>query len=86
MANPPPRPERPSFPATDEKPRRGSWLIVLVAFLMAIGGLVSLMVMPLVSFMPVIVLAIFGFVALHYFVWGWWLSNIVREEEEDDPP
>ena len=85
MSTVPPRPERPNFPAPDEKPRRGTWLTVLLAFGMAIAGLLSLALMPLVGFMPVVILAVFGFVALHYFTWGWWLSGIVRDEEEDQP-
>ena len=84
MANLPPRPERPNLPPPDEKPRRSNWLTILLAFLMAIGGLVSLMVMPLVGYAPVIILAVFGFIALHYFTWGWWLSNVVRKEESED--
>jgi hypothetical protein len=84
MNNPPVRPQRPPTPSPDDKPRRSNWLTVLLAFVLAIGGLVSLMVMPLVGYAPVIILAVFGFAALHYFVWGWWLSKIIREEEADD--
>lgn len=88
MANVPPRPERPNLPPPEAKPRRSNWITILLAFIMAIGGLVSLMIMPLVGYAPVIILAVFGFIALHYFTWGWWLSNMVREEEasEDEQP
>ena len=24
-----------------------------------------------------------GIVGLHYFIWGWWLTKIVREEEDE---
>jgi hypothetical protein len=74
------------MPNPEEKPRRGTWLTVLIAFMMAVGGLASLMVMPLVGYAPVIILAVFGFAALHYFVWGWWLTKIMREENDDPNP
>jgi hypothetical protein len=64
-----------------EQRRRSNWLVVIVALVMAIGGLVSMMVLPLLNFFPVIVLAVFGFIAFHHFVWGRWLTKIVREEE-----
>jgi hypothetical protein len=84
MSTLPVRPERPQPSALPgEKPRGGSWLTVLLAFMMAVAGLASLMVMPLVGYMPVIVLAVFGFAALHYCTWGWWLSKIIRDEEND---
>lgn len=84
MSNVPPRPERPRPPAPPEKPRSSNWLTIGLAFLMAIGGIVSLMVMPLVGYAPVIVLAVFGFIALHYFTWGWWLSKLLREQPEEE--
>ena len=82
MANPPIRPERPAMPSPGEKPRRGNWLVVLIAFVMAIAGLFSMMVLPLLGFFPVIVFAVFGFIAFHHFAWGWWLSKAIRKEEE----
>lgn len=84
MADLPTRPERPPLPTPGEKPRHSNWITVLLAFMLAIGGLVSLMVMPLVGYAPVIILAVFGFVALHYFTWGWWLTNLVRKEQDND--
>jgi hypothetical protein len=84
MANVPPRPERPVMPAHGEKARRSNWLVVIVALVMAVGGLASMMLLPLLNFFPVIVLAVFGFIAFHHFVWGRWLTKIVREEEGQD--
>jgi hypothetical protein len=85
MADFPVRPERPSMPTNGEKPRRGSnWIVVIAAFLMGAVGLTSLMVMPLLNFFPVIVLAVFCFIAFHHFVWGRWLSKALRDEAEED--
>jgi len=84
MITPPIRPERPTMPPREEKPRGNNWITILLAFLMAVGGLFSLMVMPLVGYAPVIVLAVFGFVALHYCVWGWWLTGKLRDEQNDE--
>ena len=84
MAELPPRPERPQLAHRGDKPRRSNWLTVLVAFGMAIAGLMSLMLMPLLNFAPVIVLAVFGFAALHYLVWGRWLSRYIREEDQEE--
>ena len=73
------------MPTSGEKPRRGSnWLVVLVAFMMGAAGLASMMVMPLLGFFPIIVLAVFCFIAFHHFTWGWWLSKAIRDEEEED--
>lgn len=75
------------MPSPGERPRRSNWVTILLAFVMAIAGMASLMAMPLVGYAPVIILAVFGFIALHYYTWGWWLTNMVRkdEDEEDQP-
>jgi hypothetical protein len=86
MSNAPQRPERPRPPAPPEKPRSSNLLTLGLAFMMAIGGIVSLMVMPLVGYAPVIVLAVFCFIALHYFTWGWWLSKKLGQEREESAP
>ena len=84
MADFPVRPERPTMPSGGEKPRRSNWLVVLVAIVMGTVGLASMMVMPLLGFFPVIVLAVFCFIAFHHFVWGWWLSKAIREEADEE--
>jgi len=71
------------MPDRGEKPRRSNWLVVIVALVLAVGGLVSMMVLPLLGFFPVIVVAVFGLIAFHHFVWGRWLANVLRTEEED---
>lgn len=81
MADLPLRPERPAMPDLAEKRRRSNWLVVIAALVMSVGGLVSMMVLPLFNFFPVIVIAVFGFIAFHHFVWGRWLTKVMREEE-----
>lgn len=93
MSNAPIRPERPPRPDEKSKPRGGNLVTIGLALTMAVGGVVSLMVMPLVGYAPVIVLAVFCFIALHYFTWGWWLSkrlmlnaNDADDQAESGPP
>ncbi len=71
--------ERPS----DEKPR-GSWLaIALVAIVgMMCAGALIFLTLGWFGLVLIIGGGIFGLAALHYCVWGWWLTKVLREEEE----
>ena len=84
MAKMPERPARPSSAEPGAGARKSSWLTVMLALFMALAGITSLMVMPLVGYAPVIILAVFGFAALHYVVWGWWLPKYLRDSEEEE--
>jgi hypothetical protein len=83
MSNLPTRPDRPEMADPNQRKHRpaNTLFTVMLAAMMAVAGLASLMVMPLVGYAPVIVLAVFGFAALHYFTWGWWLSKSIRDKE-----
>jgi len=37
-------------------------------------------------FTPIFVIgaAVFGFTALHYVLWGWWLGRMIQQEGEED--
>ena len=75
----PTRPQRPSPPA----PAQGNWLglllalgaglIIFVALAFLTGGFLALVV--------VVAGGVFALAALHYLVWGWWLSKLLYEEE-----
>jgi hypothetical protein len=89
----PKMPVMPTRPVTQIPPeRRGrgpfaSTLSAIVAVVILCGGVL------LCSFgnlmWPVIIAgAIFGLAALHYLIWGWWLSKAIHrqvEEEERSP-
>ncbi len=72
----PPRPNPPP-------PAKGNWLglllalgaglIIFTALAFLTGGFLALVV--------VVAGGVFGLAALHYVVWGWWLSKLLYEEE-----
>ena len=79
----PQMPERPRMP--DEPPPKSSSLATIVV--MSSLGLFVLvcLVLLMVVFngaIPVIA-GIVLFCAFHYFVWGWWLSKLIRQEDAD---
>jgi hypothetical protein len=69
----------------DEPPKRRDSLLpvltVLVAALalvvgvVALAGLAGLFVMLAIG-------SVLGFAAMHYLLWGWWLSKRLREAED----
>lgn len=54
----------------------GVALFVFAVLFMLSGGAVA----------PAVLAAgiIFGVAALHYIIWGWWLSGIIRRQVEDE--
>lgn len=68
---PPPRPKGSLFP-----------VLVVVGFGLAMTiGLVALT--GAAGLFVVLALAgVFGFAALHYVLWGWWLAKRIREEQQ----
>lgn len=80
-----------SRPAAPQPPRRSSWPAVLVtlgaglAVLMTVGVFVP----PFALLMALGFGAATIFFTLHYFVWGRWLRQALRDDEEvdaTDPP
>ena len=63
-----------------------SWLAIILAGLLGTAAVVTLTFLTLGSFGPVLLigLLIFGLVAFHYFVWGWWLQRILRREHDQE--
>ena len=51
-------------------------LVCVVLFFLTIGFFGSVLV---------VMALLFGFAGIHYVIWGWWLSRIVRDEDHDDP-
>ena len=69
-------------PEPQEK-ARGSFLAIVLAGSFALAVATGLMFITLFYFGLVLAIAamIFGFAALHYAVWGWWLPRMIREED-----
>ena len=72
-------------PEPQEKPR-GSWLSIILAASLAIVVSTALVVITFFIFGAVLAVAagIFGFAALHYVAWGWWLPRMIRDEDQAD--
>ncbi|MGD9724188.1 MAG: hypothetical protein AB7O59_23130 [Pirellulales bacterium] len=79
----------PEFERPQHAPRpRGSWLPVMVVL-----GFIMLVVVGLIGltglagiYIVVALTGVLGFAAMHYLLWGWWLTNKLRaqQEAEDD--
>ena len=59
---------------------------MLLALVLAALVFAGLFVLTSGSVLPAAVAAgvIFGVAALHYVLWGWWLSGIIRQQVEDE--
>jgi hypothetical protein len=66
----------------DESPRGSSWLPIALAAVLFGFVCVVLIFLTVGFFGSILVMAggLFGFAALHYVVWGWWLSKLIRDE------
>jgi hypothetical protein len=79
MSVPPPPPARPE----PTPPPSGSWLSLTLAAAAGLAAVIGLGFLTLGYCLPALVVGVilFGVVAFHYFVWGWWLGKIIRDEE-----
>ncbi len=76
------KPERPNIEGAGRS--RGSLMPVIV-----VAGFCLTLVLGLVSvaglaglYIVAVLFALVGFVVGHYLLWGWWLTNKLREEEQ----
>lgn len=67
-------------------PPRGSWLSIFLAVTLGSAALVILSFLTFNLLLPVVVIGglIFVVAGCHYFVWGWWLSDLIRRAHEGD--
>jgi hypothetical protein len=79
-------PTRPAAPQKTERPQRGSWLALLLMFLLAGAVGVVLFVLSLGQLLPILVMGglIFLVTAFHYVVWGWWLGKMIEREAREE--
>jgi hypothetical protein len=84
MTDVPPLPPRPSL-EDPPSPKRGSWLAMLLAAFFAMFCLVgiSLLTFGYAAIIFAVVAALFGLIAFHYLVWGWWLAGVIEREEAE---
>jgi hypothetical protein len=73
---------QPTEPERENK--RGSWLSFLLVGSLSLVILAALVVLTMgyVGLVIGIGAGIFAVAAFHYVVWGWWLSKIIRDEEQ----
>jgi hypothetical protein len=66
--------------------KQGSYLSIVLAFLLAAAVFVGLFFLTLGAVGPMLLIgcAVFAVVALHYLVWGWWLSRLIRREADEE--
>ena len=78
---------KPSSPPSQRPESNSGTAIALFGLLLISGAILGLMslVLPQVAGVLLVVLLVFVVpMALHYVVWGWWLSQMKDVEDEED--
>jgi Na+-transporting methylmalonyl-CoA/oxaloacetate decarboxylase gamma subunit len=84
----PPPPQRPVM-ATEDKRSRGSVWSIIIAAATAVALFIGMIFLagalgPVVLGVGLVLGAIYLIACLHYFLWGRWLGDAIREEVEDE--
>ncbi len=82
------RPSLPPRPPHTEKPRGSIW-VVLLALMFGLAMFIGLVFLagalgPVVLGIGGIVLILLAVTAGHYLLWGYWLSDSIRREVEEE--
>ena len=79
-------PEKPVLTPSDGKQQKGSWLSIFLVSIFSLAGLVMLSFMSFgfMALVCVVAAVVFGMIAFHYLVWGWWLGDIRNEFADDE--
>jgi uncharacterized RDD family membrane protein YckC len=79
------RPAEPPKPPEAPKPRP-AWpsLLLATGFVLLVCAVLVFLTLGSFGFVPLIAGAIFAFVALHYFLWGWWLGGMIHQDVEEE--
>lgn len=74
----------PQRESSREKPPSGATWLALIFLLVCAGGLIALtsLILPQIRGVIFVVCGMGGFVALHYFTWGHWLTRNLQEDRE----
>lgn len=78
--------ERPSVPPDDDASPGRPLLSIVLAFgagLMLFVGLLFL-TLGAAGLIGLIIVGVFAFAALHYLLWGWWLSTSIRDDVQEE--
>jgi Flp pilus assembly protein TadB len=78
---------QPAAPEEEESSRpRSPYLSIVLAFLLAAAVFIGLFFLTLGAVGPMLLIAggVFLLAALHYLVWGWWLSRLIRQDTSDE--
>ena len=71
-------------PPTQPKSPGGSFLPLLLAFILAsaVIGTLSILTLGFVGVIVAVVACMAAFIGLQYLLWGWWLGQAIRDESE----
>ncbi len=75
-----------SNPRRPDKNRDSTTFLALFALMAVAAGLLflSALVMPQMVGVLAVVCGLFFFGAFHYVVWGWWLSGVLKKDDDDE--
>lgn len=73
-------------PTRDNAPKSRGCLSIVLALFLAIFLFAALYMVTsgAVRVAAIVAGVIFLFAAFHYFVWGWWLSSLIRQQVEEE--
>jgi len=79
-------PKPPHLRDAQSENKLGSWIAIFLVAMLCVASYVVLTFLTLGVFGPVLIVGgiLFGIVAFHYCVWGWWLGKVVREASDDE--
>lgn len=85
----PPPPQRPVMPTEDGKRSRGSVWSIIIAAATAVTLFIGMFFLagalgPIVLGVGLVLGAIYLIACLHYFLWGRWLGEAIRQEVEEE--
>jgi len=70
------------MPPPAPPPARSPWVSIVLASVVGLFLFAALLL--LTGGAAIVGVLAFGFAAVHYLVWGWWLGGIIRREVEED--
>jgi Kef-type K+ transport system membrane component KefB len=77
------------MPPPEPPPTRSPWVSIVLASVVGLFLFAALLLLTggaavAIAGAAIVGLLAFGFAAVHYLVWGWWLGRIIRREAEED--
>jgi len=77
------------MPPPAPPPARSPWVSIVLASVVGLFLFAALLLLTggaavAIGGAAIVGVLAFGFAAVHYLVWGWWLGGIIRREVEED--